>query len=173
MLKISNKKLEKAFNKRIKKSVVCLGVDTASRTGWCKAVANDKECTFDYGFINVNSKDKYFKYSQYIEILDGIISKDEDLIIEETFCGINIKSFQLLSRLGGFVYAVAHLKGVQHKKFILATTARKFLGFKGNAKKEIIQKQFIKKLGIEIDDEDVIDAIILALNGILEERTLL
>lgn len=106
---------------------------------------------------------------QYIEIFDKIISKNDDLVIEETFCGINIKTFQLLSRLGGFVYTVAHLKGVQNKKFILATTARKYLGFKGNSKKKDIQKEFCSQLNIKLDDEDVIDAIILALNGILEE----
>ena len=37
-------------------------------------------------------------------------------------------------------------------------------------KKQIIQKQFIKKLKIKIDDEDIIDAMVLAMNGILEEK---
>ena len=95
------------------------------------------------------------------------MSKPTKMIIEESFYGRNVKTFQMLSRLGGFAYAVAHLNGLKEKKFLLATTARKNLGFKGNLKKKVIQKEFIKKLKLQLEDEDIIDAMILALNGIL------
>jgi Holliday junction resolvasome RuvABC endonuclease subunit len=93
------------------------------------------------------------------------------IIIEESFYGQNIKTFQMLSRLGGFVYAIAQLNNITDVKFLLATTARKNLGFKGNAKKEIIQKEFIQKLELKVEDNDIIDAMILVMNGIILKET--
>jgi hypothetical protein len=74
----------------------------------------------------------------------------------------------MLSRLGAFAYSSAYLNKIPDIKFILATSARKYLGLKGNAKKKIIQKEFIKRLKLGIKDEDIVDAMILALNGVLE-----
>ena len=77
---------------------------------------------------------------------------------------------------GGREHALAwklnKAKKVKKIYFILATTCRKQLGFKGNLKKPIIHKMFKERLDIELDDEDVIDAIMLALTGVLEEQTL-
>ena len=164
---ISTKKIEKAFGMKVVLNISSLGVDTASRTGWCKIVTDKEKLNFDYGFIDVESKDKYFKYNQFIDLFSKMVNTDK-LVIEESFFGRNAKTFQMLSRLGGFVYAIAHLHGQQDKRFLLATSARKYLGFRGNAKKEIIQKEFIEKLDLKITDEDIIDAMILALNGVLE-----
>ncbi len=168
MLKIKTKKLEKIFGKKVIPFIECMGVDTASRTGWCLAITDPDYITFNYSFIDIKTTDKYFKYNQYIEIFSGLLKKNYILIVEESFYSKNVKTFQMLSRLGGYVYAMGHMIGIQDKRFILATSARKFLGFKGNAKKQIIQKEFIKKLNLQFDDEDIIDAMILALNGVFE-----
>jgi len=169
MVTLSNKVLEKAFDKKIIPNITCLGVDTASRTGWCKATTTKKEVVFDYGFIDVKSNNKYFKYNRYIKLFSNIVKTDK-LIIEESFYGRNVKTFQMLSRLGGFIYAIAHLNGQKDKEFLLATTARKQLGFKGNLKKQLIHQQFLKTLKLKLDDEDVIDAMVLAINGILDHE---
>ena len=170
-MNIATKILEKKFNRKIVPSISVVGVDTASRTGWCKISTSLDFVTFNYSFIDIKTKNKYYMYNQYIDIFDGLLTQDVDtIIIEETYYGKNVKTFQLLSRLGGLVYAVAHRLRIKDKYFILATSARKNLGFKGNLKKEIIHKQFIKKLNLKIDDEDIIDAMILALNGIFEEE---
>jgi Holliday junction resolvasome RuvABC endonuclease subunit len=166
---LATKDVEKIFKHKITPFVTCLGIDTASRTGWCEVNTTPELCNFSCGFIDIDTKDKYFKYNRYIEIFANKF-KDENMIviIEESYYGKNVKTFQMLSRLGGFIYAIAHLNNIKSKQFILATTARKLLGFKGNAKKEIIQKEFLEKTKLELTDTDVIDSIILALVGILE-----
>ena len=172
LLKIKTKKIEKIFHKTIKQKVSCLGVDTASRTGWARITTGKVWCEIDYGFIEVKTPDKYFKYNRYIEAFKSILRPEDIIVIEETYYGRNVKVFQLLSRLGAFVYTLAHLINVPKIYFILATTCRKQLGFPGNLKKPIIHKMFKERLDLDIDDEDVIDAIMLALTGILEEQTL-
>ena len=167
MVTISNKKLEKVFNKKVVEGITCIGLDTASRTGWCRAVTNKKEVVFDYGWVDIDSRDKYFKYNRYVDIFESLIKADK-VVIEESFYSRNIKTFQMLSRIGAFAYAASHVNKIKDKSFLLATSARKYLGFKGNLKKEIFQKQLIEKLQLEIDDNDIIDALCLTLNGILE-----
>ena len=166
-MKICTKTIQKAFDRKVIPYITCMGIDTASRTGWCTITTSATECRFDYGYIDMKGQDKYFKYKHYIEIFYQMLKPEYKVIIEETFYGRNVKTFQMLSRLGGFIYAIAHLIGVKDKDFMLATTARKNLGFKGNAKKQEIHKQFREKLDIGTDDEDIIDAFILALNGII------
>ena len=170
-MNIATKTIEKIFKRKVIPFVSVIGVDTASRTGWCKIYTKPDYVTFNYAFIDIKAKNKYYKYNQYIDIFSGLLNQKVDaVIIEETFYGKNVKTFQLLSRLGGLVYAVAHRLGIKDKYFMLATSASKNLGFKGNLKKEIIHKQFIKKLSLKLDDKDIIDAMILALTGILEEK---
>lgn len=167
MLTFSTKKIEKAFGKKVIPCIICCGIDTASRTGWCKTTTSSKKVIFDYGFVDVKSTNKYFKYNRYIDIFTNLVSADK-IIIEEAFYGVNAKTFQMLSRLGAFAYAAAYKNKVKDISFILATSARKYLGFKGNAKKQIIHQEFKELLKLEIEDEDIIDAIILSLVGILE-----
>jgi len=164
---ISTKKIEKAFGRKIIPFITCLGVDTASRTGWCKVTPTKDRVEFDYGFVDLKSKDKYFKYDQFIEIFNTFVKADK-VVIEESFMSRNVKTFQMLSRLGGFVYVLAKLHGVKDVRFLLATSARKFLDMKGNAKKQIIQEEFKKRLSLKLNDEDIIDAMVLALNGVME-----
>ena len=171
-MKIQTKKIEKIFGKKVIPFISVIGIDIATRTGWCRITTDPKKITLDYSFINISTANKYFKYNQYIEIFSKILHRGDIVIIEESFYGRNVKTFQLLSRLSAFAYTIAQLKGISAKRFLLATTARKELGFKGNLKKEIIQKQFLKKLKIKIDDEDIIDAMILSLTGILENKTI-
>jgi len=174
-MKIHKSIIKKAFNKKIVPLTRCIGLDIASRTGWCRITTGFNSAShlkIDYGFIDVQTTDKYFKYNRYIEAFTNLIFVGDKVIIEESFYGRNVKGFQMLSRLGGFAYSLSHLKGIKEKSFILATTARKNLGFKGNVKKQEVHKQFKDRTGIDLKDEDVIDAFILALNGILETNTL-
>ena len=165
---LKTKTIEKIFGRKVIPFISVLGVDTASRTGWCRATTNPEIITLDYGFISVHTAEQHHKYDQYINAFSSIINEGDIVIIEESFYGKNVKTFQLLSRLGAFIYMLAHQKRIEDKKFMLATTARRMLGFKGNLKKEIFQKEFIAKVKLTTDDNDIVDAIALAFVGILE-----
>ena len=173
MLKIETRKIEKAFSKAVIPFVSSFGCDTATRTGWCKAVSDPDHVTFDYGFISL-PKEEHFRYSRFIEIFKSILSevpKDTIIIIEECFYKNNAKTLKLLSRLGGFAYSIAYLSGFRNLRFVSAVSARSHLNIK-KRKKEDVHMEFLRRLGLELDDEDIIDAMVLALNGILEDNKL-
>ncbi len=173
MLKIPNKKLEKIFQKKVIKNIRVLGFDTASRTGWARIETNGTYTCIDYGFVDVATTDTYYKYNQCISIFNSLVKDVDKVVIEETWYGRNVKTFQLLSRLGGFVYAICHLKDIKEKFFISAVSARAKLGFSSRAKKKQVHKEFHIALEgiVTIKDEDIVDAIVLALCGILKDET--
>lgn len=174
MLKITINKIEKIAGRKVIKNLKVIGFDTASRTGWCKIVTDNTHVHLDYGFIDIKSKNLYFKYDQCIEAFDNLVFNELDkVVIEETWYGRNVRVFQLLSRLGGFIYALAHLKKIKQKYFLSAVQARKTLGFTSRGDKKLVHKEFHEKFkDIKIEDNDIVDGIILALCGILEEPKL-
>jgi len=177
MIKIPIKLIEENLNVIIKKNCNSIGVDTASRTGICLARSTEKNIVLDYTFLEIKSQNKYHKYNTLIDYMN-IFFKDctniDVVVVEETFFSKNAKVFQFLSRIGGMVYTVAHLFNIKEKLFVSAVESRKKLGLPCNKKKEVVHAAFHSLIpNIKITDIDIIDAIILALNGLSEPRGLI
>jgi len=177
MIKIPIKTIEDNMGVIVKRDTTCVGVDTASRTGLCLAKSTQKNIILDYSFLEMTSKNKYHKYNTLIDHMEKFFEYDETIdivVVEETFFSRNAKVFQFLSRIGGMVYTVAHLIGIQEKIFYSATESRKRLGLPCNKKKEVVHAAFHDMIPkIKIEDIDIIDAIILALNGLTEPKGLI
>lgn len=167
MITIKISKLEKLLNRNIVRNTNIIAFDTASRTGWCRIKTSNTSIEIDYGFIEFKTDQLLRKYNCFVEFFDNMITKTFDrVIIEETYYSRNAKVFQFLSRLGGMIYSVARLKGIQ-PSFLSAVSARKNLGLKCIAKKAVVHNEFREKFQTDIIDIDVIDAIVLGINGIL------
>jgi len=162
--------LEKKLGKKIKRNAKILGIDTASRTGWCLLTTDNDMLYKDYGFVKIDTKNRYFKYNEIISIFSNIIKPEYTVIVEDTFYRFNPKMFRLISRIGAVAYTLAHLRGCE-VSYLMATSARKGLGFKGNAKKADIHIAYKKLLDSNIKDEDIIDAEVLAMNGLIIPET--
>lgn len=158
--------LEKDLQIPIKKNYKVIGLDTATRTGWCIITTKNKTIDLNFGYINIKVKDEYLRFNEIISIFDNLITKDLDkVIVEDTFFRFNPKMFRLISRIGGVAYTIAQMRNC-NPEFLPPSTSRARLGFKGNSKKEDFQKEFLKRSKFKLDDIDIIDAIVLALNGI-------
>ena len=167
-IKISD--LERVFGKLVKRNHKVLAFDTASRTGWTKITTTDKVAKFDFGFIDIKSTgDK--RFNDFIDIINHIIVDVDSVIMEDTYMRFNVKVFKLLTRLGAFIYCLCELKCLKDKTFITPSASRSYLGLDSKAKKEDVHIHFHKLLPRfdKVVDVDIIDSIILALNGILED----
>jgi Holliday junction resolvasome RuvABC endonuclease subunit len=169
-------KIEKRFEIALKRNCQVLGLDTASKTGYCVAKTDEKKLILEIGFINVDVskiEDKYarneLRYNVICEALNSLIaSKYETIVIEDVYYGCNILSLILLARIGAIAYTLCKVKGIKEIIWKSAVSARKLLGLPCNKKKVVVQKEFSKKLGILLKNEDEIDAIILAIVGLLQ-----
>jgi len=169
-------KIEKRFEIAIKRNATVLGLDCATKTGYCIAKTDEKKLILEVGFINIDVskiEDKYakneFRYNAFYDAINSLIaSKFDTVIIEDVFFGRNILSLILLSRIGAIAYTICKVKGIKEIVWKSAVSARKLLKLPCNKKKVVVQKEFSKKLGILLKNEDEIDAIILALVGLLQ-----
>jgi len=169
---IKIEKLEKELGKKIRRRVIVLGLDTASTTGYAIIKVNDKYIyIMETGLIKAKEKTARLRYNKIIDILSNLIKNNYEVVIEDTFYNArfgNAWMFKMISRIGAFAYTIAYLKRCKKIKFLLASKARKNLGLKGNARKKELIKQINKLLGTDFKDDNVVDAMILALNGVLE-----
>jgi Holliday junction resolvasome RuvABC endonuclease subunit len=169
-------KIEKRFEIALKRRATVLGIDTASKTGYCIAKTDDKKLILEVGFINVDVskiEDKYarneMRYNVICEAFTSLIaSKFETVVIEDVYYSCNPLTLILLARIGAIAYTICKTKNIKNIIWKSAVSARKLMGLPCNKKKVIVQKEFSKKLGILLKNEDEIDAIILALVGLLQ-----
>jgi len=173
---MTRKQLEKILKVPIRENVTVIGLDTASRTGWCVIDTSKPKLKITYGFIDINSKNKLIKLNAFIRVFKDLIKEGQEVIVEDTFLKYyfwggkqraNVAGFALLCRIGAVAYTIAKLKQCP-ARFINASSARKKLKLKKSKKAEV-QAEFKEKFGFEdIEDNDICDALILALNGIIK-----
>ena len=154
--------IEKSFDRKIKRNTVVLGIDTASTTGWA-ILSTEKDLLYiDYGTIKVDAKNRYFKYNEIIDIFSNLIKEEYNVIVEDTFLKMfkikgksvmscNPAMFRMISRIGAIAYTIAHLRGC-NVIYMGASTARKNLGIKGNAKKADAHLHFHKMLLYQLNN---------------------
>jgi Holliday junction resolvasome RuvABC endonuclease subunit len=170
-------KVENRFKIALRRNSDALGLDTASKTGYCIAKTDSKKLVLNVGFIDVDVskvKDKYernqIRYNVICEAFMNLIdSKLEAIVVEDVYYSGNPLTLILLARIGAIAFTLAKVKKLNRIIWKSAVQARKLLGLKCNAKKELVQKQFCKMLDTTLQNEDVVDAIILALVGLMEE----
>lgn len=177
-MKIKSKDIEKAFGIKLRKHITVLGLDTASKSGYCIAKSFDNVVDLEVGFINVDVskiEDKTqrdeLRYEEIYKRLKSLICKDYVVVIEHVFYGGNAQTLILLSKIGAIAWTIAREKEcVDIISSKTAVQARKALNLPCNKKKEIVLSAFKKALKIKISNPDEVDAIILALNGLIEDQ---
>lgn len=163
--------LEKKLNKKIKKNLKVIGLDTAKITGVCFITTNSKTLSIDWCKLEFNyNNQKEMLKSMFREF--GQLFDNEDLaIIEEVFVGFSRTGSIHLAKMGTLAIAQCLNKKIDFE-LILAKSARaKFFvldskKYKGRTKEAV--GEYLETIGIKTNDNDVNDAIILALCGICE-----
>jgi len=157
---------EKKIGRPLKRNITVLGLDTASKSGFCVLKLTKKKLTYKLGTFKVDTKDTNFRYNGIIDFFQELIKPEYKVVIEDTFFRFNPRMYCMISRIGAIAYTLAHLKGCE-VDYLYCTSARKSLGLKGNGKKADVQADFKRMIGIEIEDNDACDAMILAISGAL------
>jgi Holliday junction resolvasome RuvABC endonuclease subunit len=168
-------KLENVLCCKIARDKTVLGLDTASRSGYCIAEVKGNKLVLSNGFIDIDVskiKDKTVKnalrYNAVYETLTNLVEKTHVLVIEDVFFSRNVYTAILLARIGAIAYTVGRQHDIRDIRWKTAVSARKLLGLKCNVKKELVHKQFCELTGSNITDIDIVDAVILAICGLIE-----
>lgn len=170
---IDIKKVENVTGYKVKKNFVSVGFDTAKRTGICFIKTNAKEIEIDWMFLEFkDAGNKKEIYKIMVNTFANILNKQNLAVIEEVFVGFSRAGSLELAKYGTFAIAECIKKNIDYE-IISATTARSKLKIdsrkfgKGKSKKAVAY--WLKEnLNLELNDEDVSDATILCILGILE-----
>jgi len=176
-MKLKIKDIEKAFGIKIRKGITSLGLDTATKTGYCIIESNKLDININVGFININVKEirdkdlrNELRYEEIYRTFKNLIKANNIVVVENVYYGGNAQTLILLSRIGAIAWTIAKEKGCEEIIWKTAIQARKALGLPCNKKKEIVKDKVNGLLGLELSNSDEIDAIVLALNGLIKEE---
>lgn len=190
MVRIDHNKLEKNLGFKLKKNTFVLGLDTATTTGIAMIDVTSKKIEIETDIMKIpspqDSDNKSDEYQQKLELLlkwvrefkKRIIAKPKNkriLILENSYLGFNAWTYGFLKMFGGLIYAELY-DYFEHIELIFPTSARKRVGFKSllpkgtksKDKKAEIMTWVSKMVEDEIKDDNIADAIVLALAGLRE-----
>jgi len=170
-MKIKIKDLEQKLNKKIKKNKKVIAFDTAKICGIAFIRTTDIDIIFDWCKLefNYNSQEEMLKL-MHTEF--GNILSNEDLaIVEEVFVGFSRTGSLHLAKMGTLAIAQCINKKIDFKLISALSARSKFFKldskkYKGRTKEAV--GDYLKTIGIETEDNDVNDAIILGLCGICD-----
>ncbi|MHA2013318.1 MAG: crossover junction endodeoxyribonuclease RuvC [Candidatus Helarchaeota archaeon] len=171
-MKIKIKDLEKKLGYKIKKNFISVGFDCATTTGVGIISTTKTYAIIDWTLIKFETNNKQELYKRMYQEFKKCISPDTDCcVVEDVFFGMNPDTTIKLSRFGGLVLANAIDKKV-HFETIGAKSARAKLfkldykKYKGKSKQAVAD--YLKKLGIKIEEDNVADGLILAILGVID-----
>lgn len=175
MLKIPIKKLESVTGYKVKRDYVAIGLDLATKTGYSILTSSGKNIIIDCGFLQFDSSNQKEMYKNMYTSFKKLIQKEDLVVIENTHYQRNADVVIKLSRFGGFAIACCieakvpyQLIGATSSRSKLKIDSRKFGS--GKSKQAVafwLKDKLAIDLGLELND--VSDAIILGLLGMLEE----
>jgi len=191
-MNIKIKDIEKKLGFKLKRNTLSLGVDTASTTGLAILETDNLRLRIETSTFKLPTVKKTDELSdRFVEKLEFMLRSIRDfkknnlkkkasntvLVLENSFMGINVVTFGLLRMLAGIVFSEL-FDNFEQIKIIFPMTARKEVGFKSQlkrgAKREEKKKEIINFINAifdtQIKDDNQVDALILALNGLKEEK---
>ena len=173
MIKIEIKQLERLLDIRLLKNYAAIGVDTATVSGIALVRTDNTYVHIVPDLLDMKKiKDQKERFDIAHSYFDKLLSnnKVDKIIIEDVFFGKNVKALIFMARIGMIVYVLARQYELP-TNFIMAIEARSKLNLPTKAKKEEVQEEFSRTTGINFADNNVIDAVILGLVGVLDEQT--
>lgn len=170
-MKIKIKELEKKLGYKIKKNFCCVGLDTASRTGVCFIKTTKEYVNLDWIFLEFNYNNQKDMLRQMHKEFGKLFTNEKLAVVEEVYVGFNRMGCLRLAKMGTIAIAQCLNKDIDFE-LISAMSARGKFSINtrkyGKGKSKLAVADYLKEIGIEVDDADISDAVILGLIAICE-----
>ena len=171
-MKIKISDLEKKLGKKIKRNFKSIGVDTAQTSGIVFLTTDDEYVHMDNLVLGFKTKNKKEIYSSMVKTFEKLFQNENLAIIEEVFVGFSRAGSVELSKYGAFAIAECIKKDISYETISAVSARSKFkIDTKkyGKGKSKLAVASFVKELDIDLTDNNLVDAFILALLGIIED----
>ena len=171
-MKIKIKNIENKLGKKIKRNFKSLGVDTAQTTGIIFLTTDNEYIYIENLVLGFKTKNKKEIYSSMVKTFEKLFQNENLAIIEEVFVGFSRAGSVELSKYGAFAISECIKKDISYETISAVSARSKFkINTKkcGKGKSKLAVANFVKELNIDLTDNNLVDAFILALLGIIED----
>jgi hypothetical protein len=169
-LKISH--LEEKLGHKIKRNYKVIGFDTAKIAGVGFIKTDEEYVYLDWCYLEFEKKTQEDLLTQMYKEFGKVITNEDLSVVEEVFLGFSRAGSLILAKMGTMACAQCVAKGIPFK-LISAVSARSKFKIdtrsygKGNSKLAV--KDWLNSIGIDIDENNCADSVVLALVGICED----
>lgn len=170
-MKILINDIEKKIQFKLKRNFKSLGCDTAQTTGLVFLKTDNEYLYLDYSVLGFKTKNSKEIYHTMVKTFEKMFENDSFAVIESVFVGFSRAGSVELAKYGAFAIAECIKKDMEYDTISASSARAKFqidvrkYG-KGQSKKAV--NDWIKTLGISITDNNIADAFVLALLGIID-----
>lgn len=170
-MKISIKELEKKLPYKIKKNFKSIGVDTAQVSGIVFLKTDSKYINIDHLVLSFKTKNKKEVYHTMVKTFEKLFNDENIAIIEEVFVGFSRAGSVELAKYGSFAIAECIKKDIPFETLSAVSARAKFkidTRSEGKGKSKIAVAKWVKSIGIDLTDNNLVDGFVLALCGLCE-----
>jgi len=170
-MKIKISDLEKKLPYKIKKNFQSIGIDTAQTTGIIMLKTDKEYCYIDYTVLSFKTTNKKEIYHSMVQTFTKLFEPEQFAVIEEVFVGFSRAGSVELAKYGAFAISECIKKDMFYDTISAVSARSKFkidtrkYG-KGQSKKCVAE--WVKNLGIDLTDNNLVDGLVLALCGICD-----
>lgn len=170
-MKIKILDLEQKINYKLKKNFKSIGIDTAKTTGIVMLKTDKEYCYIDYTVLSFKTENKKEIYHSMVKTFEKIFDPEQFAVIEEVFVGFSRAGSVELAKFGAFAISECIKKDMNYDTISAVSARSKFkidcrkYG-KGQSKKCVAE--WVKNIGIDLTDNNLVDGFILSLCGICE-----
>lgn len=171
-MKVKIKDIENKLDYKLKRNFKSVGIDTASITGIVFLKANTEYLYIDTLVLGFKTKDKKEVYRTIVKTFERLFQNEDKAIVEDVFIGLNRKGSLELARYGSFAICECIKKDIPYE-IISALSARSKFNINakkyGKGKSKLAVADFVKNLGVDLKDNNLVDAFVLSLIGLCED----
>lgn len=170
-MKIKILDIEKNISYKLKRNFKSIGIDTAKITGIVMLKTDKEYCYIDYTVLSFKTDNKKEIYHSMVRTFEKIFEPEQFAVIEEVFVGFSRAGSVELAKFGAFAISECIKKDMNYDTISAVSARSKFkidcrkYG-KGQSKKCVAE--WVKNIGIDLTDNNLVDGFILALCGICE-----
>ena len=170
-MKIKISEIENKLTYKLKRNFKSVGVDTAQITGLCFLTTDKVWLHIDSMCLGFKTKDHKEIYESMVKTFEKLFQDENLAIVEDVFIGFNKAGCLELARYGSFAIAECIKKDIPYE-IIKAVSARAKFKINtrkyGTGKSKLAVADFVKELGLDLKDDNIVDAFVLALCGLCE-----
>lgn len=171
-MKIKISDLEKKLPYKLKRNFKSIGLDGAMIYGIAILTTNKEYLHIEPLVLSFRTKNKKEVYYTIVKTLEKMIESDHFAIIEDVFSGYSRGGSIELAKFPAFAISECIKKDIPYET-MLATTARSKFKINtrkyGKGKSKLAVRDWIKSLGLKMDDSNLADAFVLGLVGICDK----